>query len=226
VYAVAFGPGGAWYATASKDRTGRVIDTNTGKGLFTLSGTDQEVLAVAVNPLNGQVLAAGADPLVSWYDAKTGERSRRAGGPATAAHEIAIDAKGTLVAVAGADGTVRTLNPTTAAQVRAVQTGSPTFAVALDAGAKRLASGGTDGTVKLWDAADARLLLTLWSGPDDAWLAFAPEGYFAGSDALLAKGAWRATGKPIETKWLAPLRAPAQVANAAQGKKLTEPVWK
>jgi WD40 repeat protein len=226
VYAVAFGPGGAWYATASKDRTGRVIDTNTGKGLFTLSGTDQEVLAVAVNPTNGQVLAAGLDPLVSWYDAKTGERARRAGGPATAAHEIAIDAKGTLIAVAGADGTIRTLNPGTAAQVRAVQAGAPVFAVAVDGGAKRLASGGTDGAVKLWDATDARLLLTLWAGPDDNWLSLTPEGYFAGSDALLAKGAWRATGKPVEAKWLAPLRDASQLAGAAQGKKLAEPVWK
>jgi hypothetical protein len=226
VHAVAFGPGGAWYATASKDRTGRVIDTNTGKGLFTLSGTDQEVLAVGVNPTTGQVLAAGADPLVSWYDAKTGERARRSGGPATAAHEIAIDAQGALVAVAGADGTVRTLNPATAAQVRAVQTGAPVFAVALDSGAKRLASGGTDGTVKLWDAGEARLLLTLWAGPNDSWLAFAPEGYFAGSDALLAQGAWRATGKPVEAKWLAPLRDSAQLSGAARGKKLPEPVWK
>lgn len=226
VYAVAFGPGGAWYATASKDRTGRVVDTATGKGLFTLSGTDQEVLAVAVNPTNGQVLAAGADPLVSWYDAKTGERARRAGGPATAAHEIAIDPKGALVAVAGADGTIRTLNPTTAAQVRAVQAGAPVFAVAVDAGAKRLASGGTDGTVKLWDAADARLLLTLWSGPDGAWLAFAPEGYFAGADALLATGAWRAAGKPVEAKWLAPLSDASQLAKAARGAKPPEPVWK
>jgi WD40 repeat protein len=179
-----------------------------------------------VNPTTGQVLAAGADPLVSWYDAKTGERARRSGGPATAAHEIAIDAQGALVAVAGADGTVRTLNPATAAQVRAVQTGAPVFAVALDSGAKRLASGGTDGTVKLWDAGEARLLLTLWAGPNDSWLAFAPEGYFAGSDALLAQGAWRATGKPVEAKWLAPLRDSAQLSGAARGKKLPEPVWK
>src|SRR5262245_19042772 len=84
VYAVAFGPDGSWYVTASKDRTGRVIDTATGKGLFTLSGSDQEVLAVATNPTSGQVMAAGLDPQVSWYDPKTGERARRAGGPGTA----------------------------------------------------------------------------------------------------------------------------------------------
>lgn len=227
VYAVAFGPDGAWYVTASKDRTGRVIDAATGKGLFTLSGTDQEVLAVAVQPATGRVLAAGLDPLVSWYDPKTGERALRAGGPGTSAHEIAIDPKGTLVAVAGGDGTVRTLDPKTGAALKALQTGSVAFAVALDPEAKRVASGGADGTVKVWDAADARLLVTLWSGADDAWLAQAPEGYFAGADALLAKGAWRASGKPVaDAALLAPLRDAGQVGKAVRGQKVPDPVWK
>jgi DNA-binding beta-propeller fold protein YncE len=227
VYAVAFGPDGAWYATASKDRTGRIVDTLTGKGLFTLGGSDQEVLAVAVLPGSGQVLAAGLDPLVSWYDPKTGERARRAGGPGTATHEIAIDPKGTLVVAAGADGTIRTLDPKTAAQVKALQTGSVVFAVAVDPGAQRIASGGADGTVKIWVAADARLLVTLWSSSDDNWLSLAPEGYFAGAEALLAKGAWKASGKPIiDAKLLAPLANAEQVGKAAQGQKLADPVWK
>ena len=227
VYAVAFGPDGKWYATASKDRTGRVIDAATGKGLFTLSGTDQEVLAVAVLPTSGQVLAAGADPLVSWYDPKTGEREKRSGGPGTAAHEIATDSKGALVAVAGGDNTVRLLDPKTAAQVRAVLTGAVVFAVAVDPGAKRVASGGADGVVKVWDATDARLLLTLWSGAGDNWLALAPEGYFAGSASVLGKGAWKASGKPVaDPKLLAPLADSSHLGKAARGQKLADPVWK
>jgi WD40 repeat protein/mono/diheme cytochrome c family protein len=227
VYAVAFGPDGAWYVTASKDRTGRVIDAATGKGLFTLSGSDQEVLAVAVLPGSGQVLAAGLDPQVSWYDPKTGERSRRAGGPGTATHEIAVDPKNTLVVTAGGDGTVRTLDPKTAGQLKTMPAGAVVFAVAVDAAAKRIASGGADGTVKVWDAADARLLLTLWSGADDNWLALAPEGYFAGSNALLTKGVWKATGKPVaDAKLLAPLADAGQVGKAARGEKLADPVWK
>ena len=101
------------------------------------------------------------------------------------------------------------------------------FAVAVDAGAKRIASGGADGTVKVWDAADARLLVTLWSGAGDAWLSLAPEGFIAGSNALLAKGVWKATGKPVtDAKLLAPLADAGQVGKAAQGQKLAEPVWK
>ncbi len=227
VYAVAFGPDGSWYVTASKDRTGRIIDSATGKGLFTLSGSDQEVLAVAVLPGSGQVLAAGLDPLVSWFDPKTGERARRLGGPGTANHEIAVNTKGTMVVTAGGDGTIRTLDPKTAAQLKAMQTGSVVFAVAVDTDAKRIASGAADGTVKVWDAADARLLLTLWSGSEDNWLSLAPEGYYAGSSAIVSKGVWKANGKPItDAKWLTPLQDTAQLAKAAQGQKLAEPVWK
>ncbi len=227
VYAVAFGPDGSWYVTASKDRTGRIIDVATGKGLFTLSGTDQEVLAVAVHPTSGQVMAAGLDPLVSWYDPKTGERARRAGGPSTANHEIAIDPKGTLVVTAGGDGSIRTIDPKSAAQLKSMQSGSVVFAVAVDADAKRIASGGADGVVKVWDAPDARLLATLWSGAEDGWLSLTPEGYFAGADSLFAKGAWKATGKPVtDVNLLAPLKDAGQVGKATQGQKLAEPVWK
>ena len=83
------------------------------RGCSRSAARDQEVLAVAVLPGSGQVLAAGLDPQVSWYDPKTAERAARAGGPGTATHEIAIDPKGTLVATAGGDGTIRTLDPKT-----------------------------------------------------------------------------------------------------------------
>jgi WD40 repeat protein len=179
-----------------------------------------------VNPSTGQVLAAGHDPLVSWYDAKTGERARRAGGPGTATNEIAIDPQGKLVAVAGGDNTVRLLDPKTAAQLRALQTGAVVFAVAVDPAAQRIATGGADGLVKLWDATDARGLVTLWSN-GHAWLALTPEGYFAGSNEVLSRGVWKTSGQALtDEKLLAPLRNAGMVGKAARGEKIPEPVWK
>jgi hypothetical protein len=222
VYAVAFSPKGDWYATASKDRTGRLVDAATGQGRLTFSGTDQEVLAVAVKPDGSQVVTAGYETQLSWWDPKTAERVKRTAGPGVAVHEIAFDPKGTLAAVAGGDATVRWYRPQTGELVKAASAGAPVFAVAVDASAKRVASGGADGVVKVWDVADARLLVTLWGGDD--WLAVTPEGYFAGSELVAAKGAWKAGGKPVsDPKLLAALADPAQVAKAARGQKVAEP---
>lgn len=231
VYAVVFGPDGKWYATASKDRTGRVIDTATGQGKLTLSGAEQEVLTVAVRPGDGQIVTSGFETAVSWWDPKTAERVRRTGGPGVASHELAFDSKGGLLAVAGGDGTVRTYDPKAGTALKVVPVGSPVFTVAVSPDAKRIASGAADGTVKLWDAADARLLVSLWSGtgatPEGDWLAVAPEGYVSASDGVAARGGWKAGGKPVaDTKLLVPLRDPARVAKALAGQKLAEPVWK
>src|SRR5262249_38630444 len=147
------------------------------------SGMEQEVLAVAVRPDGSQVVTSGFETQLSWWDAKTAERLKRIGGPGVAVHELAIDAKGNVCAAAGGDGSGRFYKPS-GELTKAVQAGSPVFAVALDSEGKRAASGAADGTVKLWDVTDARLLATLWSGADDNWLSLAPEGYFAASEAV------------------------------------------
>jgi WD40 repeat protein len=231
VYAAGFSPKGDWYATVSKDRTGRVVETATGKQQLTLSGMNDEVLAVAVRPDGAQVVTSGFESSLQWWDAKTAERVRRANGPGTATHEIALDPKGTLAAAAGGDGTVRLYKPEAGDQLRAVQAGSPVFAVAIDPAGKRVASGGADGVTRIWDAADARLLATLWSGAGSGatgdWLAVVPEGYFAASDGVMPKASWTASGRPVpDAKSLTPLADPAQVAKAIAGAKVADPVWK
>lgn len=225
VYGVAFSPKGDWYATASKDRTGRIVDVATGKSLGTFSGMEQEVLAVAVRPETGQVVTSGFETAVSWWDPKTAERTRKTGGPGVATHEIAFDAKGTVMVVAGGDGTLRTFDGASGNQTKAAQAGSPVFALAVDPAGKRMASGSADGLVKLWDVADARLLATFWSGSNDDWFAFA-EGYYSASERVQKIAVWQAAGKPVaDAKWLVPLNLPTNVAKAAIGEKLPEPAF-
>ena len=225
VYSVAFAPKGEWYATASKDRTGRIIETATGKSLGTLSAGEQEVLAIAVRPESSQVVTSGFETAVSWWDAKTSERVKKTGGPGVATHEIAFDAKGAVMLVAGGDGTLRTFDGGTGAALKTASHGSPVFAAAIDPAGKRIASGAADGIVKLWDAADSRLLATFWSGADDAWLAFA-DGFYSASPNVVEKAMWTAGGKPVaDVKLLATLADSAKVAKACAGEKLPEPVF-
>jgi WD40 repeat protein len=193
---------------------------------LTLSGMNDEVLAVAVDAKGEQVVTSGFETQLNWWDAKTAERVKRIGGPGVASHELAIAPKGAVCAVAGGDGSLRFYKPG-GDLIRAARAESAVFAVALDSSGKRAASGAADGTVKLWDVADARLLLTLWSGNDDNWLSIAPEGFVAGSESALAKAAWKASGKPVmDAKLLAPLKDAGQLGQAAQGQKIGEPVWK
>jgi len=172
------------------------------------------------------IVTSGYETQLSWWDARTAERIKRVGGPGAASHELAIDSKGIVCAVAGGDGSLRFYKPG-GELTKAAQAGGSLFAVALDSGGTRAASGGADGTVKLWNVAEARLLLTLWSGPSDSWLALAPEGYIGGAESTLATAGWMASGRPVtEAKMLAPLRNTAPLARAARGERIAAPVWK
>ena len=111
VYAVAFSPSGEWYATASKDRTGRIVNAASGKSVLTFSGMNDEVLAVAVDARSGQVVTSGFETALQWWDSSTAERLKRVGGPGVASHELAIDPKGSVCAVAGGDGSLRFYKP-------------------------------------------------------------------------------------------------------------------
>ncbi len=226
VYGVAFAPNGEWYATASKDRTGRIVQTATGQGKLTFSGMNDEVLAVAVHPNGSFVLTSGYETQLSWWDPQTAERKNRTPGPGVAVHEIAFDAKGTLGAIAGGDGTVRLFNGTNGGLLRSANAAPAVFAVALDPTGKRLASGGSDGWIKIWDTAELRLLATLWSGPQQQWLALTPEGYWAAAEPVLAQAVWKAAGQPVADRaLLQPLLEPARVAAACRGEKVPPPAW-
>jgi WD40 repeat protein len=57
------------------------------------------------------------------------------------------------------------------------------WSVAFDSTGRLLVSGSTDQTVRLWNATSGELLVTLFATPDDAWVMWTPQGYFAASPA-------------------------------------------
>jgi len=59
---------------------------------------------------------------------------------------------------------------------------SDVFGVAISANGQRLVSGSVDQTVRVWDVKTANLLMTLFYGSDDEWVAWTPEGFYAASE--------------------------------------------
>ncbi|HEV3143883.1 MAG TPA: WD40 repeat domain-containing protein, partial [Gemmataceae bacterium] len=230
VYSVAFSPKGDWLVSASKDRTVRLCDTSTSQSKFTFSGMEQDALAVAVSPDGGRVVSSGYEPSVYWWNPQTGEQVKRQGGHDVAVHELAFDRAGKLLASAGGDKTVRLWNGNSGEPIRSLPAGSMVYSVAVRPDGQQVAAGCFDGTVRIWETATGRQLLALVSHSGTSanveWLALAPEGYVAGSDALLNRGQWRSAGQTVDAKSLWPvLRRPSQIAKAFHGEKIAEPVF-
>jgi WD40 repeat protein/transcriptional regulator with XRE-family HTH domain len=172
------------------------------------------VAAWAVYP-TGQASSAIADLLA--------EQQRKGMLPAdpSTVRAVAFNRRGTLLASADADGTVRLWNPATGRPVRAPLHASARNGVnwvAFSTDGRLLASAGADGTVRLWNPATGRPVRAPLhaSGPTTARygvraVAFSPDGTLlasAGADGTVRL--WNpATGRPV--------RAPIQATTALNG---------
>jgi WD40 repeat protein len=231
VYAVAWSADGGWLASASKDRSVKVVDARTGKGRFTFSGMNEDVLAVAVTPDGKQVVSSGVESGLYWWDPATGSRLRVQGGHSGAVNELCFSKDGKLLASASNDGTVRLWNPATVTLLATLGVGSRVYATALTPDGKQAATGSFDGLVRLWDASNGRQLATLLTlpraGEEPGWLALTPEGYAAGSAALLRDGRWLMGNQaiPSEGVWRVLAKTEA-VRGAVHGDKVLPPFGK
>jgi hypothetical protein len=202
VYAVAFSPDGTWLVSCSKDRSVKVFDLATGKSRFTFSGMNEDVMAVAVTGDGKQVISSGYEANLFFWDAAAGTRIRSQNAHGIAVHELTLSENGKLLASAGADNTIRLWDGAAGTAVRTLTAGTVTYAVAFSQDGKLLASGGFDGLVRLWDPATGKQLATLvaYVAAEDkpAWVAYAPEGYFAADGGTLADARWTMAGQPVD----------------------------
>ena len=213
--------------SASKDRTVKLVDAATGKSRLTFSGMDRTCWPWPSHPTASRSFPAGFEPGLHWWNPQTGERTKKQNGHDVAVHELSFGKSGKLLASAGGDKTVRLWNGSSGEPIRTLLAGSMVYAVALRPDGVQVAAGCADGLVRVWDAVDARLLLTLTQLPAEGdvseWLAITPEGYVAGSDAALAKAHWRSGAGPLPPSWPATVTQPARVAAAWRGEKVAEP---
>ena len=224
VHAVAFTPDGKHLVSGSKDRSARLTEADTGKGQLTFGDREEDVLGVAVHPDGKSIVVSGREPALMWWNPETGVKIRSVGGHRGAVHEIAFSRDGKSLVSCGDDGTVRVWDGTTGTLKQTILVGPIVYSVAISPDGKTVAAGCFDGLTRLYDTVKGEARGTLLSA-SAGHLAFAPSGYVAVSDGLMAQGRWSIANKPIgvDVAWKT-LRQPAFVIKSFAGQAVPAPV--
>jgi WD40 repeat protein len=121
-------------------------------------------------------------------------------GAASSVSSIALDAAGSLLAVARHDGTTRVRALADNRQITTLRHPTETFAqMAFDRGqADRLVAAPTEGGLVLFDLAQGKRLVEMLTSGDENWITVAPDGVFAasvgGEQSLTVSTGTRAAG--------------------------------
>ncbi len=82
----------------------------------------------------------------------------------------------------GSNGHLSSYNPQTGKKIHEfIGHTAEVWGVAASPDSRFLVSGSRDQTVKLWEIASGKLLLTVFQGTDNEWVAWTPEGYYTAS---------------------------------------------
>jgi WD40 repeat protein len=186
VNAVAFNPAARLLATASRDRTARLVDASDPhrpRELATLAGHTNNIAGVAFTADGSVVATASWDRTARLWDTATGALVATVPGHTDTVNAVAFSPDGRVLATASTDRTVRLWNVTDPHQPR------PLPAVARHADAVTslafapsgavLATGGWDGVARLWQVTERGLAvqrrLVGHAGPVHA-VAVSPDG--------------------------------------------------
>ncbi|MGW0778941.1 nSTAND1 domain-containing NTPase [Streptomyces sp. NPDC002835] len=207
--AVAFSPDGRTLTAAGSDQTAHLWDvTNPAKPRQLESPVSNNVVNTVAFSNNGRLMAYGGDDNTIWLENvmapnKVWDLTQPLTGHTGHVLGLAFDPKGTMLASAGADHTIRLWTIP-----RTILSGHTSYVdtVAVSPNGHLLASGSEDNTVRLWDVknpATPRPLSASIRGrtPYVNWTAFSPDGktlaVAAGPDIQLWDVTVPATPKPL-----------------------------
>ena len=163
-----------------------LVDTEQAKVLKTLRPVVEPALGQSLQfTPDGRSLFFTGGPTVfrmnvNGWDVVPFDEAR---GAASSVSSMALDAAGTLIAVARHDGTTRVRALADNRQVATLRHPTETFAqMAFDRGrADRLVAAPTEGGLVVFDLAQGKRLVEMLTSGDENWITVAPDGVFAAS---------------------------------------------
>jgi len=194
VLAVAFSPDGTVLASGGSDRTVRIWDSRTGRGVHVGTGHKDAVLSLAFSP-DGKVLASGghdADHTVLLWRAGTWQVLARLDPGVGSVQAVAFSPDGSTLAAGGLDGPVVLWDTRTlAVRARLPRAPEGTYDLAFSPDSRLLASADA-GTVRVWETTTGKLVTTLRDTSSEA-LAFSPDGRTLAAGTQAAVPRWDTT---------------------------------
>jgi WD40 repeat protein len=178
VLSAAFSPDGSRIVTASADKTARIWDAATGKGIMVLRGHDEIVNSAAFSPDGSRIVTASDDKTARIWDVATGKEITVLRGHEGTVSSAAFSPDGARIVTASWDGTARIGDAATGKALMVMRGHAGTVrSAAFSPDGSRIVTASDDDTARIWDAATGKEIMVLRG--HDAIVnsaAFSPDG--------------------------------------------------